>query len=211
MSTASAEESIARLVTPRNAESHRARERAAKLVADFGGLAALARADAADVEERLDRLGVGNSAEATRTLIAAFALVKEVAIAQAKTVERIESPDDVAAWAMPRIGDLMHEELWALFVDGRGHLRSSSCIAKGGLHGAAIRAADPLRQALRTGASAFVLVHNHPSGDETPSRQDVEFTQQVLAAGAIVGVPLLDHVVVTRHRFAVVSPDGGSA
>jgi DNA repair protein RadC len=114
------------------------------------------------------------------------------------------SPADVAAWAGPRIATLEHEELWMLALDGRGSLRAARCVAKGGLHGAAVRAADPLRAALRVHASAFVLVHNHPSGDPTPSKEDVHLTAQVAAAAAVVGVALLDHVVVTRDAFACV-------
>ena len=91
-----------------------------------------------------------------------------------------------------------------LAFDGRGHLRAARCIAKGGLHGASVRAADPLRAALRVDASAFVLVHNHPSGDPTPSHEDVVLTAQIARAAEIVGVALLDHVVVTRGGFACV-------
>lgn len=67
-----------------------------------------------------------------------------------------------------------------------------------------VRPADPLRYALRAAASGFVLVHNHPSGDPTPSVEDVSFTRRVAAAAAVVGVPLLDHVVVTREGFSSV-------
>jgi DNA repair protein RadC len=65
-----------------------------------------------------------------------------------------------------------------------------------------VSARDPLRIALREGASAFVLVHNHPSGDPSPSDEDVTFTRDVAAAGAMVGTPLVDHVVVAAdgHR-----------
>jgi DNA repair protein RadC len=67
-----------------------------------------------------------------------------------------------------------------------------------------VRAADPLRLALRAAASGFVLVHNHPSGDPTPSAEDVTFTRRVADAASVVGVPLLDHVVVAREGFASV-------
>ncbi len=61
---------------------------------------------------------------------------------------------------------------------------------------------DPLRAALREGASAFVLVHNHPSGDATPSREDISFSVAVAEAARVVATPLVDHVVVTRSDFA---------
>jgi DNA repair protein RadC len=72
------------------------------------------------------------------------------------------------------------------------------------------KAADPLRLALRTGASGFVLVHNHPSGDPVPSKEDVAFTRRVAEAAVVVGIPLLDHVVVARGGFASVPFPGSS-
>jgi DNA repair protein RadC len=71
-------------------------------------------------------------------------------------------------------------------------------VAQGGLHGCALTPGDVLRPAVRDGGSAFVLVHNHPSGDPFPSREDVAMTRLVAAAGELLGVPLLDHVIVAR-------------
>jgi DNA repair protein RadC len=71
-------------------------------------------------------------------------------------------------------------------------------VAQGGLHGCALTPGDVLRPAVRDGGSAFVLVHNHPSGDPVPSREDVAMTRLVAAAGELLGVPLLDHVIVAR-------------
>lgn len=137
-------------------------------------------------------------------LAAAFELGRRVEVARAQTPETFASAGDVVGWATPRISMLPQEELWMLALDGRGHLRAARCMAKGGIHGAAVRAADPLRAALRADASAFVLVHNHPSGDPTPSKEDVALTAEIAAAGRIIGVPLLDHVVVARDGFACV-------
>jgi DNA repair protein RadC len=143
-----------------------------------------------------------------RSLAAAFELGRRVEVARARAPDRLTSASLVAEWASPRLGSLAHEELWMLALDGRGHLRAARCVARGGLHGAAVRAADPIRAALRADASAFVLVHNHPSGDPTPSREDIALTAKVATAAEIVGVPLLDHVVVARGGFACVSRPG---
>ena len=70
-----------------------------------------------------------------------------------------------------------------------------------------VRAADPIRLALRAAASGFVLVHNHPSGDPAPSAEDVEFTRRVAAAAAVVGTPLLDHVIVASGGFSSIPFD----
>lgn len=74
-----------------------------------------------------------------------------------------------------------------------------------------IRPSDVLRIALRLAASAFVLVHNHPSGDATPSAEDVAFTARISQAADVVGLPLVDHVVVARGGFASVPAPATSA
>jgi DNA repair protein RadC len=196
-------------------------ERAPDLVDRAGGLERLARADAFEIATHLKDLSP--RARAVRpgpgarragplrsawAVAAAFELGRRAELSRALALEKLESPADVADWAAPRLAGLTHEELWLLGVDGRGYVRGARCVAKGGLHGAAVRAADPIRVALRVDASAFVLVHNHPSGDPTPSAEDVTMTAQVASAAAIVGVALLDHVVVARSGFACVPIPG---
>ncbi len=87
-----------------------------------------------------------------------------------------------------------------LALDGRQGLRAARRVASGGIHGMHVGARDPLRVALREAASAFLLVHNHPSGDPTPSDEDVAFTRSVCDGAAAIAVPLLDHVIVARRQ-----------
>jgi DNA repair protein RadC len=184
--------------------SLRARDIALDLLADLGGLGGLGRTTPDELEARLAgasvRLEPGGCA---RGIVAAFELGRRVASDGSSPVA-ITSSADVAAWAVPRLVALDHEELWLIALDGRSHVRAVRCVAKGGLHGMGVRPADPLRLALRAAASGFVLVHNHPSGDPTPSKEDISFTRHVADAAAVVGVPLLDHVVVARAGFASV-------
>jgi DNA repair protein RadC len=114
----------------------------------------------------------------------------------------VGSFEAVERWARPRLVALDHEEVWLLGLDGRNGLRSSRRIAQGGAHGCALTPRDVLAPALREGASAIVLVHNHPSGDPTPSPEDLAMTEAVARACQVVGIPLLDHVVVARSGAA---------
>lgn len=107
--------------------------------------------------------------------------------------------DRVVSWAQPRLASLEHEEVWLLSLDGKYGLKSARRIAQGGLHGCALLTRDVLSPALRDGASAMVLVHNHPSGDASPSHEDLLMTRSLRAAADLVGVPLVDHVVVARN------------
>lgn len=102
----------------------------------------------------------------------------------------------VFAWAQPRLGALEHEELWVLCVDARTRLRSTWQAGRGGLHGCAVLPRDVLMPVVREAAAAFVVVHNHPSGDPSPSAEDVAFTRALAKGGAALSIPLLDHVVV---------------
>jgi len=195
----------------------RTRKAPPDLLERAGGIDGLARADALEIAAFLEQRDLDaphrvTSARRTsravmnsaRAVAAAFELGRRAEIARARPRARLTSAAEVAAWAAPRISTLTHEELWMLALDGRGHLRAARCVAKGGLHGAAVRAGDPLRAALRADASAFVLVHNHPSGDPTPSREDIAITKRVALAAEIASVPMLDHVVVARSGFACV-------
>jgi DNA repair protein RadC len=199
---------IAAVLAPGASKSARATaasEAAVSLLCEMGGFGGLARATIGEIEAQLataPRLRLPPLA-AARRIAAAFELGRRAAN-DAVAPTSIASSADVAAWASMRLSSLDHEELWLLALDGRSRLRAVRCVAKGGLHGMGVRPADPIRLALRASASGFVLVHNHPSGDPTPSPEDVAFTQRVAAAAAVVGTPLLDHVVVVRGGFASV-------
>jgi DNA repair protein RadC len=195
----------------------RVREPVFDLIERAGGIEGLARADAFEIAaylehrdlDAIDRPSHGCRPSRAvmgkaRSVAAAFELGRRIEAARARPPDKLMSASAVAEWAAPRIGMLSHEELWMLALDGRGHLRGARCIAKGGLHGAAVRGADPIRAALRVDASAFVLVHNHPSGDPTPSREDIVLTSRIATAAQVVGIALLDHIVVARSGFACV-------
>ena len=109
----------------------------------------------------------------------------------------LSSPAAVARWFASRIGSLVHEEMWVVSLDGRQGMRGTRRVAQGGLHGCGVTARDILRLALADAASSMILIHNHPSGDPTPSVEDIATTRAVASAAAIVGMPLLDHVIVT--------------
>jgi len=167
---------------------------ASALLEEIGGL------------ERLPRIGPHRLAQqrgigpvkATR-LLAAIELGRRVTV-HSLSDERalVGSFEAVVAWARPRLSGLDHEEVWLLCLDGRNGLRSTRRIARGGLHGCALRPADVLRPALEDASSGIVLVHNHPSGDPTPSLADVELTRTLAEACQLVGLYLLDHVIVAR-------------
>lgn len=167
---------------------------AARLLDSAGGLAGIAVLGPRDIAAFA---GV-HETRALR-LSAAIELGRRVHIALGELCrEPMSSYQEVESWARPRLSALEHEEVWLLCLDGRNALRSSRRVAQGGAHGCALTPKDILTPALKDAASAIVLVHNHPSGDPTPSPEDVHMTRAVAEACNVVGVPLLDHIVVAR-------------
>lgn len=165
---------------------------AAALLDYAGGVSGLVGCGAHALAEQR---GVG-LAKAAR--IAAGLELGRRALVRASAARRLNmsSSKDVASWAAPRLAALDHEQMWVLALDCRNGLRASRRIAEGGLHGCSVDARDVLRAAIREAATAFVLVHNHPSGDPTPSTEDVELTHMIARAATAIGTPLLDHVII---------------
>jgi DNA repair protein RadC len=165
-----------------------------ELLSDIGGLERLERVGPYRLSQQR---GIG-MVKATR-LLAAIELGRRVTLLSLRDDGAVfASFEAVAAWARPRLAALDHEEVWLLCLDAKNGLRSARRIARGGLHGCALRPADVLRPALEDAASGIVIVHNHPSGDPTPSVADIEMTRALLEACQILGIHLLDHVIVAR-------------
>lgn len=116
-------------------------------------------------------------------------------------------PDDRPAVTSPRDAVLLldclrtasREEVWALMLDARHRPISRETIAVGGLNSSRLTPRDVLAPALRRGAAAFVVAHNHPSGEPTPSRADRVVTEALRGAAALIGIPMLDHIIVSTH------------
>lgn len=174
-----------------------ARGRAARLLEEVGGLAGLARAAPGGLRTELDL----DEASAVR-LCAAFELGRRAAVEDAeRRLGTRMSAEAVARWAAPRLVGLDHEEVWVLCLDGRSGLLGARQVARGGVHGCALLPRDVLIPIVREAASAFVLVHNHPSGDPTPSQEDREMTRALAAAAETLSIPLLDHVIVAQGGY----------
>jgi DNA repair protein RadC len=152
------------------------------------GLASLGLAALCQVE--------GLSRAMALRLCCAGELAERAAVRRRRPRDALHTPEAVAALMAPRLLHLRHEQMWVLSLDGASGLAGLRQVARGGQHGCAVRARDILRAAVGDAASGFVLVHNHPSGDPTPSREDVAMTLSLARAAEVVGVPLLDHVVI---------------
>lgn len=146
-------------------------------------------------ETELEALGL---TEAARTAVLAIQSLTASAVPMLSKGSLV-SADDVGRVYLARLGNLRHEVMLAVALDGRNHIIEELMLAQGGAHGCAITARDVFRPLIRVGASGVIVVHNHPSGDPTPSREDIAMTQVVIEAGNVLGVPLLDHIIIGAH------------
>lgn len=121
-------------------------------------------------------------------------LVKERSMKFA--VESIRGVDDLVKVARMEIGSIPHEEIIAIGLSGNGTPLGVVRVSQGGVGGAAVVAADVIRPIIAMGAASFVVAHNHPSGDPTPSRDDIIMTENLQKAAACVNLNMLDHIII---------------
>lgn len=168
-----------------------------RLLAEFHGLVGLARAN---VEELCTHKGMGE-AKATQ-LKAAMELGRRMHLAIPEDRPRINSPSDIANLLMMEMGLLEQEEMRVALLDTKNFVMKVSTIYKGSLNTAVVRIAEVFREPVRANCMAIVLVHNHPSGDPTPSPEDIRVTEQIISAGTLLDIEVLDHIIIGRNRFA---------
>ncbi len=122
--------------------------------------------------------------------------------------EPITDPAVAAALLLPRLAHRRREHFGVLLLDSRNRLERQAIISVGSLNGSLVHPREVFREALIHAAASLILFHNHPSGDPTPSREDVAITGRLLSAGSLVGVEVLDHLVIGRGRFTSMKEQG---
>ena len=168
-----------------------------RLLGRFRGLVGLARAGFAELcAER----GLGEAKAAQ--VQAALELGKRLAAAQPEERAQIRSPEDVANLLLPEMGLLDQEHLRVVLLNTRNQVLGTQEVYRGSVHTAVVRIGELFREALRQNAPCIILVHNHPSGDPTPSAEDIAMTKQAIAAGELLDIDVLDHVILAHARFA---------
>jgi DNA repair protein RadC len=172
-----------------------AEQLAAKMLEDAGGLALLSRS----TPRELAKLAGIGEARATK-LAAAFELSRRAVVAST-TRTLVGRPEDVYACVAPMLAGLAQEVFLVIGVDIRNGLLDIVECARGSVIGVEIHPREVFRPLVRMAAAGAVLVHNHPSGDPTPSSEDVELTKRLREAGAMLGIPVIDHVVVGDGVF----------
>lgn len=177
---------------------------ASRLLKRLGGLRGLSRASGREI---LATAGVGPAKCAT--LQAAAEIGRRLASKRLREGDAIGGPEDVYRHYYPHLRDAEHERFAVILLDGRHRVIRDAVISQGTLTASLVHPREVFRPALREGAAALVLAHNHPSGDPTPSGEDREVTQRLVKAGELLGIPVLDHVIVAEHGYRSLREDDG--
>jgi DNA repair protein RadC len=171
-------------------------ELASELLARHGGLPELS---AADVLELTQLPGLGNARAAQ--LMAAFELGRR-SIAQWPAGRWIvRAPRDVADRLIAQMAHLEREELRVLLLNTKNAVLRQSTVYQGNVSTALVRTAELFRDAVRGHAAGLILIHNHPSGDPEPSPDDLHLTAETIAAGRLLDIAVLDHLIITRGAY----------
>jgi len=120
----------------------------------------------------------------------------------------LENGRDIYNLYATQIGNLPVEEFHVGLLDSRHRLEQDILVTRGLLNSSPVHPREVFRTAIAQNACAVILVHNHPSGDPTPSNQDLQVTSQLVSAGKVLGIEVLDHVIVGRGRFTSFAENG---
>ncbi|MGQ9625408.1 MAG: RadC family protein [Anaerolineae bacterium] len=175
----------------------------ARLLARYGSLDGLARAG---FDELCAEKGVGEAKSAQ--LKAALELGRRLLISSPEERPQVRSPADAANLLLLEMGLLEQEQLRTILLDTRNHVLGIPTIYIGSLNTSVVRIGELFRQAIKANCAAIILVHNHPSGDPTPSPEDVHLTRQVIEAGKLLDIEVLDHLIIGRQRYVSLKERG---
>lgn len=168
---------------------------AERLLAEFQGLAGLRQASVAELQGRRG-LGAAKAAQ----LKAALELGQRLAIAEQQPL-RVRSAEDAAAVLMLLMGELEQEQLRLVLLNAKNDVLGWPVVYTGGLRITVVRLAEVFRDAIRHNACSMIVAHNHPSGDPDPSPEDVRLTRELVKAGQLLDVEVIDHLVIGRRRW----------
>jgi DNA repair protein RadC len=181
---------------------HNVVELAQEVHQHYGSLTALAQASVEELRDRFKGMGRVKA----QILKASFELARRMMEEQQTTQPDITTPDRVAAVLRERARLLEQEIFWVLVLNTKNKLiRPPVDVTQGLLNSSQVHAREIFKEAIRSNAAAVILAHNHPSGDPSPSTQDLAVTRRLIEAGRIIDIQVLDHVIIGRNSAEVAS------
>ena len=160
----------------------------------------------ATIEELTEIKGIGE-AKATQ-LFAAIELGRRMTNLNFDDRFVIRTPEDCANYLMHEMRFLPQEHFVVLFLNTKNQVIHKQSIFIGSLNRSVVHPREIFREAVKRSAASFVCAHNHPSGDPTPSKEDIESTKRLVSAGKIIGIEMLDHLVIGENKFTSMKAQG---
>ncbi len=167
-----------------------------RLLRDFNGLAGLQRATYAEI---CAQHGIGEAKAAQ--IKAAIDLGRRLASQSAESKTIVHSPEDAADLVQYEMSALEQEQLRVVLLNTRNHVLAVKTIYQGSLNSSPVRFGELFRPAIRENAAALIVIHHHPSGDPSPSPDDVAITKAIISAGKLLDIQVLDHLIIGQGRF----------
>jgi DNA repair protein RadC len=168
-----------------------------RLLVDYGGLTGLARADFSKLKNERG-LGEVKACE----LQAALEIGRRLLLAGPGERMQVRNPSDIANWLMAEMAPLEQEHLRVVLLNTKNQVvRPPIELYRGSLNKSTVRVAELFKDAIRENAAAIIIVHNHPSGDPTPSNEDIVMTGKAVDAGRLMEVEVLDHLIIGEQRY----------
>jgi DNA repair protein RadC len=171
-------------------------DQARELLVRFEGLLGLARACEAEIVQ-IDGIGPAGASR----ILAGFELGRRLSLTTPEERLCIRSPADVAQLLMAEMSHLEQEHFRVIHLDTRNRMLGIETLYVGSLNASHIRVGEVFRDAVRRNCAAIIVAHNHPSGLPDPSPDDVEVTRQLVAAGKLMDIEVLDHLVIGQQRY----------
>ncbi|WP_421616888.1 RadC family protein [Brevibacillus sp. TJ4] len=184
-------------------EQETAYQLAQRLLATFGDLHGVAQAAHSELT---DIKGIGQVKAIE--LHAAFELGRRLRLASRKNPAVIRLPRDVADFMIPELSHLTQEHFVCLFLNTKNHVIGKQTIFVGSLDSSIVHPREVFKEAIRRSSASVICLHNHPSGDPTPSREDIAVTHMLRDAGELVGITLLDHVIIGDGKYISLKEQG---
>jgi DNA repair protein RadC len=176
---------------------------AERLLGHFGGLPGLSQAS---ITELTAVKGIGKVKAVE--IKAALELGRRLIAAAPEEKPQVTSPADAANLLMSEMMLLEQEHLRLILLDTRNKVLSTPTVYVGSLNTSVIRISELFRAAIKDNAAALIVAHNHPSGDPSPSPEDIRVTRQIAKAGELLDIELLDHIIIGRQRFVSLKERG---
>ena len=176
---------------------------AERLLVQMNGLSGLAQASIAEIT-RVKGIGPTKAVQ----IQAALELGRRLLATAPQERPRITSPADAANLLMSEMMFLEQEHLRVILLNTRNNVLKMPTIYVGSLNTSVVRIGEIFRAAIKENAAALIVAHNHPSGDPTPSPEDVRVTQELVKAGKLLSIEVLDHIVIGRQRFVSLKERG---